>query len=177
MAEPNWAQVLTVVYNQGEKMEVPIEGEVMSKNHELVLKTELTPKEVMNSLQFLSEMNLICLTEKGHRSWDEQLEKVEPTFRELELRPEGFDVAHDREQGIRQEAASSAVGFLTGVLALTALVQATTAYSNTSGLVSSLLIGVMLLGAAIFFVIAWYTLFKSGILDISDLRLRKQRFE
>jgi DNA-binding transcriptional ArsR family regulator len=179
MSEPEWAQTLAVLYNRVGAVEIPLEEESMHEGHELVESTELSPQEVMETIEYLEKMDLVD-TQKiapADVERDEYGDPVAYSHRKLRLRREGFDVAHDREQGLRQEGSSTAVAMLTGVLAVAAIVQSAVAYSTVTGTWDKRIIGVLLLCMIAVFAISWFQLHRAGILNIKGFSSRIRRFK
>lgn len=176
MAEPEWAQVLAVLYTRGDNLQPPVHHSDMGDDHVLVEETNLSTKEIYDSLKFLSNQNLI----EFYKMWEDTDEdgKIQNySHWELELNPEGFEVAHEREIGIREEASSKGLIALTGVLALTGLVEASTSFTQVEGPLNSVATGGILLGTAGLFMIMMFGIMRIGLLDFTELAERINRFQ
>lgn len=179
MAAPDWEKILTIPYRKGDPIEIPLPDEELGEDHILVEQTGLEPERVEDQIDFLSRMDLIAMiwVEAEDETVEEQDGGQGYSHRILKLEEAGFKVAHEREQGLREEGASSAVALLTGVLSLVALIQASVAFTSVSGRLQTILVGLMIVGATGLFIGSWYQLFKAGILDLGSLSERRARFE
>jgi hypothetical protein len=171
MHEPNWSQVLTTLYQSEQSFELQSIDNVRS-THPLVKRTNLEADEVRKSLRFLSNQGLVELSRTSIATPPpepgEEVEHVD--YYIVRLAPEGFSVAHDREIGLRQSASNRAVALLTGILGLTALVQAVIAYvSNNLSLLEILSIGFILLLTAGALVVVWAQLAGAGLMDTDSI--------
>ncbi|WP_435346042.1 hypothetical protein [Haloarchaeobius sp. HRN-SO-5] len=163
MSEPAWAQVLTIFYEKGDSIEVPIDVADIPEDHILISETTLDSGEVVQAYNFLEEQGLV------KRDWEPESQKGEDVFeaRTVSLKPEGFSVAHDREHALESQKNSSAVALLTGVLAWTALVQVLIAWtaSNLTGM-DEVVIGGIIMITTILLAYSWYRIGVTGAFDI-----------
>lgn len=178
MAEPAWAQVLSVMYHQGKSVTVPFNLEDLDDEHALVEETNLGSEEVANALEFLYGQNLVDIWRIPDDENDaiENENPVEHIQRQVEIEPDGFEVAHEREQSHQQIAGNYAIAALTAVLATTSLIETSIAYSSGNlDLVESVALGVMLMAAGVVFLVYWWQIQRAGALDLGELISRNER--
>jgi len=179
MEDPEWAQVLTAIYREGETVDLPSDLENLSDDHLLIKRTDVPPDKVKESIRFLENQELIAIEISSIEvAAENEEDRSEYRDRAVKLKPRGFDVAHDRELRTQSNAGNYAVAALTAVLGLTALVQAAIAYATDDlGPLPSVVIGVLLITTTIVFSIVWFQLQRAGALDIQTLVDRRERHQ
>lgn len=174
MDEPDWAQILSLLYRVGEKVEAPHQLDELPSDHELVQRSELDPAEIKDALVFLRDQGLIEMNVQADTN-DTGTEVVS-RYRTLQLKPDGFNVAHERELSLQENASNVAVAALTLVLGLTALVQVVVAYAAENlNLLENGVIGLLILIVGVTLYYVYLKLIRAGPLDLQALTKRSNR--
>lgn len=123
MSEPNWAQVLDVLYAESGYVDYPEHSDHgIPEDNILLQKTGLSKAEVKDGIDHLRRANLV----RDKRS-DEG--KVVGLF----LEEKAYNVGHERELAKRHDRTNRVLAGLTAVLAFTASVQTLAAFLTMSG--------------------------------------------
>lgn len=148
MDEDEWAQILKLAYENNGEYTASADVSGVDDNDEKrqrhtdallqqlddTLDLDTTNDELHDVLQTMSTLDLITYVRRNNRA-------------AIRLKPDGFEVAFDQEQATRQQGATLAIGFLTGVLALTAIIRILILMMTTiTGLLPTLLLSGVLLG-------------------------------
>lgn len=179
MVEYEWAQILTLAYENNGMYSVStdvsdVEGvdELRKQNKAALLRClqevlELETEDTDEIDEILSRMENLGLIDyaKGKRK------------AVIRLEPDGFEVAHDREQAIGQQAASTASAFLTGVLALAVIIQSAIQMATIDvGLFRTVIMATVVVLALIILALTLYQFSRAGIFDLNALIARRERF-
>lgn len=108
--EPNWAQVLTALYEEGMGVGVGTDVE-MNEIGLLEEKTGLSQGEIEDHLDFLRRTDLVA-------HWGGEESKPH----DIGLTSDGFRVAHERELSTRREKTNTALVIFTLALVLVGIV-------------------------------------------------------
>jgi len=159
------------VYRDGDAVQVSSDITDISKDNDLVERTTLDSSGVEEALEYLDRQDLIQMI--GVVNSDDESAK-----REVQLTPKGFDVAHERELSLRDNASNYATTALTGILVLSSIVQGLITYvSEDLGSVDTAMLGALIIANLVVFYIIWRQLNRAGAVDIDGLVERRNRLE
>lgn len=125
MSEPDWAKLLSIIYNQTGETKFKTDSEreilpmVISEKDDIKFEPiPFKPDELKQTVDYLDRMDLVDVRAVSHR------EEIDEWLKSVSLAKKGFDVAHEREQNRGQKAINKDIKNLTVILALTASIQA-----------------------------------------------------
>ena len=156
MEDPGWTRVLSQLYKRQGEFKLPLRKG--SDERIAVEPTDLgdMDKEKQYQEEKLSE-NIIFLEEQGLITTEEteyettkvvngKIIQENPGSLVLELTKKGFDVAHEREIAKSQQETNERSARLSAYLVIGIIIQALATFTNTDGLIMSVLYSVLILG-------------------------------
>lgn len=120
--EPDWAKVLSVIYEQGGYIDsYPIGAGTPPDTHKLVRRSGLSPLAVDMAVLVMREARLAVVPERAEGYPFELITEVRGV--DLALTQRGFEVAHERELTKRQDRTNTTLVVFTLALVLATLVE------------------------------------------------------
>lgn len=161
-----WLQVLDALYEMGGYGEWPTDETKCPLNPDLNVaeRTDLSPETIEEAALTLHHSGIIDINQTSDTSEDK-----EPNHRRCaRLERAGFDLAHDRLQARRNRASNQSVAFLTFVLAVVGISQATALTVQAAG-GPSVIPSIVTFASAVILAIVFFRLYNTGVLDLDEL--------
>ena len=150
MEDPDWAKILGYIYNNNgeikKKAKVDENTSIpQNKQHENALYEHLKAE-----LELDNPSNESIIESHSHLQNTDLIRFYSgKEYAEIKLKPDGFDVAHEREIAKSQQETNERSARLSGYLVLGIITQALASFSNISGLLGKILYGIIIMGILI----------------------------